>query len=124
MPPEASNLVDSIVKLLVGSTGAVVALVLGLRWLNKDRDSLVAALNEEREARIKVLEESAKRCAEDRIEMHREMSALQSEVRELYRRIASIVAGNSDDDEGPITHTSKVRLTAPMPNNKATTGDK
>lgn len=115
MPPEATNFIDSILKLLVGSTGAVVALVLGLRWLNKDRDGLVQALNEEREARINVLEESSRRCAEDRIAMHREMSALQAEVRELYRRIASIVAGHADEDKEPMTHTTKVRITAPMP---------
>lgn len=113
MPPEATSLIDSIIKLLVGSTGAVAALVLGIRWLNKDRDGLVNALNEEREARIKVLEEASKRCAEDRIAMHREMSALQAEVRELYRRIASIVAGRGDEDS-PLSKTTKVRLTAPI----------
>lgn len=115
MPPESASVIDTILKLLLGSTGAVVALVLGIRWLNKDRDTLVGALNEEREARIKVLEEAAVHCIEDRTEMRREMAALQAEVRELYRRIASIVAGHSDDDLGPITHTAKVRLTAPMP---------
>lgn len=117
MPPE-TGLVDSIVKLLVGSTGAVAALVLGIRWLNKDRDGLVTALNEEREARILVLEEAAKRCAEDRMAMHREMAALQAEVRELYRRIASIVSGHGDEDVSghavPLSKTTKVRLTAPL----------
>lgn len=101
---------ESILQVLLGSTGAVAAMVLGIRWLNSDRDNLMKALTVERDARIKVLEDSAKRCAEDRIEMHKEMAILQGEVRELYRRIATIVSG----DEDPRTHTGKVALLRPI----------
>lgn len=101
---------ESLLQLLVGSTGGIAALLLGLRWLNSDRDKLMQALTTERDARIKVLEEAAKRCADDRLVMHKEMSILQEEVRELYKRIAAIVAGDVD----PKTHTGRVHLMKPF----------
>lgn len=108
MPPDFTF--DSILKVLLGSTGAVASMIFGIRWLNADRDKLMGALAQERDARIRVLEEAAKRCAEDRIVMHKEMMLLQAEVRELYRRIASIVSG----DCPRVTHTGKVSLIAPI----------
>ena len=89
---------DEILKLILGSAGCLVVLALALQWLNKDRDKLVTALNEERNGRIAQLEESSRRCAEDRIVMHKQMSddraaqqkemnLLQAEVRELYKRM-------------------------------------
>lgn len=103
---------ESFIKIALSGTGALGVLAMIVSWLNKDRDKLVAALNQEREARIKVLEEAARRCAEDRLEMHREMSGLQAEVRELYRKIAEVMAGT--DEDSPMTKTARVRLAAPI----------
>lgn len=97
---------DGVLQILLGSTGAVAAMVLGIRWLNADRDKLNALLTSEREARIRALEEAARQCAEDRSAMHTEMGVLQAEVRELYRRIAEIISGSDE----PITKIERVAL--------------
>lgn len=78
---------EEILKLILGSTGALVLLVVAVQWLNRDRDKLLSALNDERNNRIKVLEDASKRCADDRLQMHQKMDVLQGEVRELYKRM-------------------------------------
>ncbi len=77
--------IDAIFKLIVGSGGALAVLLFGIRWFMGDRDKIVAALNIERNARITALEESSKRCSEDRTELHKQISILQNEVRELLK---------------------------------------
>lgn len=77
--------IDAIFKLIVGSGGALAVLLFGIRWFMADRDKVVAALNAERGARITALEESSKRCSEDRVELHKQISNLQAEVRELLK---------------------------------------
>lgn len=76
---------DAIFKLIVGSGGALAVLLFGIRWFMSDRDKVVAALNVERNARITALEESSKRCSEDRAELHKQICILQTEVRELLK---------------------------------------
>lgn len=77
--------IDAAFKLVTGSAGALAVLLFGLRWFVADRDKVVAALNAERGARITALEESSKRCSEDRVELHKQISSLQAEVRELLK---------------------------------------
>lgn len=77
--------IDAMFKLITGTGGALAVLLFGLRWFVADRDKVVAALNAERGARITALEESSKRCSEDRVELHKKISNLQSEVRELLK---------------------------------------
>lgn len=76
---------DAVFKLIIGSGGALAVLLFGIRWFMSDRDKIVAALNVERGARITALEESSKRCSEDRVELHKQISLLQIEVRELLK---------------------------------------
>lgn len=76
---------DAAFKLIMGSGGALAVLLIGLRWFVTDRDKIVAALNVERGARITALEDSSKRCSEDRVELHKQINALQTEVRELLK---------------------------------------
>ena len=64
---------------------ALAVLLFGIRWFMSDRDKVVAALNVERNARITALEESSKRCSEDRAELHKQICILQTEVRELLK---------------------------------------
>lgn len=82
---ESDMTFDAVFKLIMGSGGALAVLLLGLRWFITDRDKIVAALNEERGARITALEESSKRCSLDRVELHKQINDLQSEVRELLK---------------------------------------
>lgn len=76
---------DAMFKMVTGAGGALAVLLLGLRWFIADRDKVVAALNAERGARITTLEESSKRCSEDRVELHKQIGILQAEVRELLK---------------------------------------
>lgn len=85
IPLLAETALTSAGEILVGSTGAAGLLFFALKWMNRDRDKLLGSLNLERDSRIKLLEESSQRCAEDRIEMRREISKLQDEVRDLLR---------------------------------------
>jgi len=76
---------DEVFKLIMGSGGTLAVLLLGLRWFITDRDKIIAGLNEERGARITALEESSKRCSQDRVELHKQINDLQAEVRELLK---------------------------------------
>lgn len=86
---------DELLKMAVSSGLGVAFLVVALKWLNHDRDKILAALDGERNNRIRLLEEASKRCAEDRIVMHREMSLLQAEVRDLYKRMVATTAAGT-----------------------------
>lgn len=78
---------EEALKLLLGSAGGLAALIFAVQWLNRDRDKVLHTLSEERNERIKALEESSKRCSEDRIVLHNEVNALQAEVRALFRKM-------------------------------------
>lgn len=84
--------IESILKILTGGVGAIAALFFGLRWLSSDREKVLRSLHEEREARIVALEEGSKRCAEDRIVLHRTIDDLQKEIRQLYLSMISNAA--------------------------------
>lgn len=84
--------IDLFLKIATGAGGSILLLYFALRWLNSDRDKLLAALNLEREARIKALEESSARCAQDRIVLHQNIDELQKEVRALLKAMAGSAA--------------------------------
>lgn len=84
---------ENFVKMLLGSGGVFALLVLGLKWLDRDRDQIVQFLQTERTERITLLEKQSIQCSNDRIELHKNMTALQNEVRTLYK---SIIAGKFD----------------------------
>lgn len=77
---------EPILQLLNGGVGLGVAcLILACWWLAKNNDK-------ERNARIVLLESSAERCALDRVELHKQMGELQSEVRGLMKQIVAATA--------------------------------
>jgi hypothetical protein len=88
---------EVVLKYILGSVGALACLVLAVRWLTADRDKLATKLDTVQTARIVMLEEQAKRCAEDRQEQGKQLAILQSEVRELYKSMlaAAITDGAS-----------------------------
>lgn len=74
---------DQIVQLIMGSTGALIALILGLKWLDKDRNSILLDLKEERNGRLRLIELSNERCAEDRVFLHKKLDEQEKLIREL-----------------------------------------
>lgn len=74
---------DQIVQLIMGSTGALAALILGLKWLDKDRDKILVELKEERNGRLRLIELSNERCAEDRVLLHKKLDEQEKLIREL-----------------------------------------
>lgn len=88
---------QKILEVAFGSGLGVALLVFAIRWLDQDRGKILKALDAERTKRVEVLEESAARCAQDRIELHSQMANLQAEVRKLYSDIAGMArAGHCD----------------------------
>lgn len=81
------NAIESWTKLIMGSLGALAAVIVGIKWLLADRNKIAAAASEERSRRIQALEDSSKLCQSDRTMLHSEMNKLQDEVRGLYRAI-------------------------------------
>ncbi len=75
---------DELLRQILGQAGALVVLAVATYFL-------MAQLTKERDNRIKLLEAQSSRCAEDRIELHKEINSLQAEVRELYK---SALAGD------------------------------
>lgn len=67
----------------MGSTGALVALILGLKWLDKDRNNILMDLKEERNGRLRLIELSNERCAEDRVLLHKKLDEQEKLIREL-----------------------------------------
>lgn len=74
---------DQIVQLIMGSTGALAALILGLKWLDKDRNKILVELKEERNGRLRLIELSNERCAEDRVLLHKKLDEQEKLIREL-----------------------------------------
>lgn len=79
---------DQIVQLIMGSTGALAALILGLKWLDKDRNKILVELKEERNGRLRLIELSNERCAEDRVLLHKKLDEQEKLIRELLVRQA------------------------------------
>lgn len=72
----------------MGSTGALAALILGLKWLDKDRNKILVELKEERNGRLRLIELSNERCAEDRVLLHKKLDEQEKLIRELLVRQA------------------------------------
>lgn len=81
---------QKILEVAFGSGLGVALLVFAIRWLDRDRNKILGALEAERTKRVAALEESSAQCAEDRIHLHSQMANLQIEVRKLYADIASM----------------------------------
>lgn len=79
---------DDLLKLILGSAGALVVVLVGLWWMNKDRDKILAALGKERDSRISLLEEGNRACAADRLAIHNELREVQREQKHLLRAMA------------------------------------
>ena len=76
---------EQILQLLLGSTGALVALVIAIKWLDKDRNRLLGDWKTERDARMTLIEDASRRCSEDRIELHKKVDALELEIRSMLK---------------------------------------
>lgn len=74
---------DQIVQLIMGSTGALMALILGLKWLDKDRNKILLELKEERNGRLRLIELSNEHCAKDRVFLHKKLDEQEKLIREL-----------------------------------------
>lgn len=82
-----ASVIESWTKLIMGSLGALAAVLAGIKWLLADRNKIALQASEERGKRIQALEDSSKQCQQDRTVLHTEMNKLQDEVRGLYRAI-------------------------------------
>ena len=76
---------EEILKMILGSLGTLVCLVIAIKWLDKDRNSLVKALTEERDGRISLIEESNRQCVNDRIALHAELKDQRNEIKGLLK---------------------------------------
>lgn len=74
---------DQIIQLIMGGMGALVALIIGLKWLDKDRNKILLELKEERNGRLRLIELSNERCAEDRVILHKKLDDQEKLIREL-----------------------------------------
>lgn len=81
-----------VIENIITSGIGMCLLAVGIWWLNKDRDKAVKAFTEEREKRINALEDSSRRCADDRVELHRQVSILQAEVRDFMKRMIEVAS--------------------------------
>lgn len=89
--------IDDWLKVLSGTAGAIACMLFGIKWLVRDRDGILASLQEERSHRITQLEASANSCAEDRRTMHNEMNELQKEVRALMKQMLELTATHKQE---------------------------
>ena len=86
---------------LTSQTGIAVALmILGIRWLLRDRDGILHSLNSERDKRIDALTKASEECATDRANMHAEMKELQKEVRSLMGQIINGLSKQISGEKG------------------------
>ena len=78
---------------LVGGGGiGFLILVFALKWLDRDRGEILRVLGVEREARIALLEQASKTCAEDRAQMRQKIDKLEEEVRGLLKQMVKVAA--------------------------------
>lgn len=63
-----------------------------LKWLDKDRGSILRDLAQEREQRIKVLEARSLACEADRLTLHGEIATMRSKHDELQVEIRGIMS--------------------------------
>lgn len=98
---------ETFLKLLAGSGGVVALLVLAVKWM-------LGTMETERNERISLLEKQSLQCSNDRIELHKNLTMLQNEVRTLYK---SIIAGKFDksffeDDDKPKQHEQRTEVSS------------
>lgn len=74
---------EEIIKMILGSLGTLVCLVIAIKWLDKDRNGLVKALTEERDGRISLIEESNRQCVSDRLALHAELKEQRREIKAM-----------------------------------------
>jgi len=76
---------EEILKMILGSLGTLVCLVVAIKWLDKDRQELVKTLTEERDGRLSLIEESNRQCVNDRIALHAELREQRNEIKEMLK---------------------------------------
>ncbi len=81
---------EQIVQLIMGSAGALVVLILGLKWLDKDRNRMLVELKDERNGRLRLIELSNERCAEDRVVLHKKLDEQEKLIRTLLVNQAKV----------------------------------
>lgn len=74
-------------QLATGAAGAVFVLIFGLWWLDKDRQAILAKLEEERNERITLLEKHVDECAKDRMRIQNQLDVLQERYTEMETQI-------------------------------------
>ena len=89
--------IEDWLKVLSGTAGAIACMLFGIKWLVRDRDGILASLQEERSHRITQLEASANSCSEDRRTMHNEMNELQKEVRALMKQMLELTSNHKQE---------------------------
>ena len=76
---------EEVLKMILGSLGTLVCLVIAIKWLDKDRHGLVEALTNERNDRISLIEESNRQCVADRIALHQELKEQRNEIKGMLK---------------------------------------
>lgn len=79
---------EDIMRMVLGSAGTLVCLVLAIKWLDKDRNSLTKLLTEERDGRIKLIEEQNILCFKDRAALHDELREQRKEINEMIKEMS------------------------------------
>lgn len=76
---------DQIIAIIMGPLGGTFGIVFAVWWLNRDRNNLITEWKEERNGRLKLIEASNERCAEDRVILHKKIDSQEIEIRQLLR---------------------------------------
>jgi hypothetical protein len=76
---------DQLLALITGPLGGTVGIIFAVWWLNKDRNSLITEWKEERNGRLRLIEQSNERCAEDRVILHKKIDMQETEIREMLK---------------------------------------
>ncbi len=76
---------DQLIAIVTGPLGGTFGVIFAVWWLNRDRNTLIIEWKEERNGRLKLIEASNERCAEDRVVLHKKIDAQELEIRELLK---------------------------------------
>lgn len=89
---------EQIMQLILGSVGALVCLVVAVKWLEAKLTKSQAAEIIERNARLELLEKSSERCAEDRVLLHKKIDAQDEKIDSQSLEIVKILKAVSKID--------------------------
>ena len=82
---------EHLAKLILSGAGAVVLLILIVKFLLKDRDRLLLSISASNAKNIEVLQAKAVSCEEDRIALRQEVSRLNDEMRKMNAMFIELI---------------------------------